>query len=82
MKREPIFSAVVGNSVTLGFFEIYPDHSCVWEYGKQRTTGTVDTGTLKIYLKIAQEEGKKHIRGAQIQEYFYCGDTEKESEAI
>jgi hypothetical protein len=70
MKHTPIFSAVIGNHSTLGFFDVYADFSCVWQHGKTKVIGTVNTGTLESYLEIAQQEGKKYIAGAQVQEYY------------
>ena len=57
MKHTPIFSAVIGNRSTLGFFDVYADFSCVWQHGKTKVTSTVNTGTLENYLEIAQKEG-------------------------
>ena len=71
MQQEPIFSAVVGNKWILGFFDIYPDLSCVWKSGKKTVTGRVGTGSLHTYLKRAEEEGKRHIAGAHVQEFFW-----------
>ena len=59
MKHTPIFSAVIGNRNTLGFFDVYADLSSVWQHGKTKITGTVSTGTLESYLEIAKKEGKK-----------------------
>jgi len=70
MKHTPIFSAVIGNRNTLGFFDVYADLSSVWQHGKTKITGTVSTGTLESYLEIAKKEGKKYIVGADVQEYF------------
>lgn len=70
MQHAPIFSAVIGNRSTLGFFDIYPDFSCVWQHGNSKITSIVSTGTLENYLEIAQKEGKKYIAGAHVQEYY------------
>lgn len=80
-KKEPIFSAVVGNAVTLGFFDIYPDLTCIWQYGKQKETWTVSIGTLETYLDIAREEGRKYIRGAFVQEYCWNPKALNDQEA-
>lgn len=71
MKQEPIFSAVVGNRWLLGFFDIYPDQSCVWQYGKKKITGRANIGTLEKCLRLAEAEGKKYIAGAHVQEYYW-----------
>ena len=70
MQHAPIFSAVIGNRSTLGFFDVYTDLSSVWQHGKMKVTGTVSTGTVESYLEIAKKEGKKYIVGAHVQEYY------------
>jgi hypothetical protein len=42
----------------------------VWQHGKTKVTGTVNTSTLESYLEIAQKEAKKYIAGAHVQEYY------------
>jgi len=71
MQQEPVFSAVVGNRWILGFFDIYPDQSCVWQYGKSKVTGRTRIATLEKCLELAEEEGKRHIAGAHVQEYYW-----------
>ena len=71
MQQEPLFSAVVGNKWILGFFDVYPDYSCVWQYGRKKVAGRVGTGTLDTYIERAEEEGRKYIAGAHVQEYYW-----------
>ena len=73
MQQEPLFSAVVGNKWILGFFDVYPDLSCVWQYGPKKVAGRVGSYPLELdlYIERAEEEGKKHIAGAHVLEYSW-----------
>lgn len=73
MPQESLFSAVVGNRWTLGFFDVYSDHSCVWQFGQKKVAGRVGIRQLELdlYIERAEEEGKKYINGAHVLEYSW-----------
>jgi hypothetical protein len=73
MLQESLFSAVVGNRWMLGFFDVYPDLSCTWQYGQKQVSGRVGIRKLELdlYIERAEEEGKKYIAGAHVLEYSW-----------
>ncbi len=71
MEKHALFSAVVGTAWTADDFTVYTDLSFLWKDRVEQSTGNKASGALQTCLKRAQEEARKHITKANIQEWSW-----------